>query len=334
MLAMESQPKESQPTERRAGWVPRAVLVFLAAATGLGLMTDSLMRSSATYDEVLYLSVASRWWRTGDQTGITRAGTPLTFWKLQQVPLLWILDRLGYGEWIDRPSDYEVVLLPLARMTALWLWLVAMALVVFWSRRLYGSRAMVVSAWWFALSPNLLAHGPLITMETPIIAGMTGMMLLFWIFLRNGDRRAFVASAAVGGLAFSCKFTAMVAPPIFALLWFLARWRDHKRRPARLVLDVSAGMIGFTAIMLLSDVIVTGGAMLTMSAQTGHHPSFDGRLARGSAASSGGLSRHPTHRTGSDSCARRSCKGPAHRAISSARSAIRAGATITWWPSP
>ena len=69
--------------------------VVLAALVGLGLMADSLRQSSATYDEVAYLRVAARWWRTGDQDEITRMGSPLTFWKLQQVPVLWALDRIG-----------------------------------------------------------------------------------------------------------------------------------------------------------------------------------------------------------------------------------------------
>src|SRR5205814_5759137 len=102
---------------------------------------------------------------------------------------------------------------------------------------------VVLAAWWFALSPNLLAHGSLITMETPIVASMTGMALWFWVFLRTGDRRAFVASAALGGLALSCKFTAAVAPPILGLLWCLSRWWDGDRRPARLIGTVAAGMI-------------------------------------------------------------------------------------------
>ncbi len=54
MMGMDPQAKESQPTERRTGRLAHVMLVVLAAATGLGLMTDSLMRSSATYDEVLY----------------------------------------------------------------------------------------------------------------------------------------------------------------------------------------------------------------------------------------------------------------------------------------
>jgi hypothetical protein len=255
-----------------------ALLIALAAATGLALMFDSLWRSSATYDEVMYLQVAARWWRTGEQTRITRAGTPLSFWKLQQVPLLWTLDRLGHGAWIDDPATYEARLLPLARISALWIWLAAFGLVVYWSRRLYGPRAMVLAAWWFTLSPNLLAHGPLVTMEIPILATMTGMVLLFWEFLRTGSRPAFVASAIVGGLAFSCKFTAAVMPPIFALLWMIRRWVDGDRRPARTALVVAAGMAGYTAIMGLSDVIVTAGATLPISGRTGDHPSIDGKV--------------------------------------------------------
>jgi hypothetical protein len=272
------QPKESDQGKRCAGPLAQVVLVLLAAATGLGLMADSLWRSSATYDEVLYLSVATRWWRTGDQIQITRAGSPLTFWKLQQVPMLWALDRLGHGSWIDDPQEFEATLLPLVRTAALWIWLAALALVAYWSRRLYGPRAMVLAAWWFALSPNLLAHGSLITMETPIIASMTSMALLFWVFLRTGDRRAFVGSAVLGGLALSCKFTAGIALPIFGLLWCLNRWGGGERRPARAVLSVAAGMLGFAAIMALANVVITGGAMLPMSGRTGAHPSIDGKF--------------------------------------------------------
>jgi 4-amino-4-deoxy-L-arabinose transferase-like glycosyltransferase len=260
--------------------IQRALCVVLAALAGLGLMVDSLWRSSATYDEVMYLQVAARWWRTGEQIRVTRAGSPLTFWKLQQVPMLWTLDLLGYGPWIDDPKLFEAQLLPLARISALWIWLSALGLVACWSHRLYGPRAMVLASLWFAMSPNLLAHGPLVTMELPILATITAMALLFWEFLRAGSRRAFVASAAVGGLAFSCKFTAAIAPPIFGLLWLTSRWVDGDRRPARLALTVAGAMAGYVAIMGLSDVIITGGAMLPISNHTGSHPSLEGKLGR------------------------------------------------------
>jgi Dolichyl-phosphate-mannose-protein mannosyltransferase len=257
-----------------------ALGVAVAALAGLGLMVDSLWRSSATYDEVMYLQVAARWWRTGEQYRVSRVGSPLTFWKLQQVPMLWTLDRLGYGPWIDDPKLFEAQLLPLARISALWIWLAAFALVAWWSRRLYGPSAMVLATWWFAVSPNLLAHGPLVTMELPILATTTAMALFFWEFLRTGSRRAFVASAAVGGLAFSCKFTAAIVPPILGLMWLICRWVDGDRRPARLALTVAAGMFAYVAMMGLANVIVTAGATLPISNHTGTHPSLVGKLGR------------------------------------------------------
>lgn len=266
------------PSPAGPGRKATAMLVVLAAAAGLGLMIDSLGRSSPTYDETMYLQTACRWWRTGDQSRITWAGSPLTFWKLQQVPVLWALDRVGHGDWIDDPVRYEPELLVATRLAALWLWLAGFGLVAWWSRRLYGPRAMVLASWWFSLSPNLLAHGPLVTMEIPILTAMTAMALLFWAFLRTGDRRAFVGSALAGGVAFSCKFTAVVGPPILGLMWIVGRWRDGERRLDRMALRVAAGMAIYVAIMGLADVVITGGAMLPISERTASHPSFAGKL--------------------------------------------------------
>src|ERR1022692_4853079 len=94
--------------------------VVLAGVVGLGLMADSARRISATYDEVTYLEVAARWWRTGAQDQITRMGSPLTFWKLQQAPVLWLLDRAGHGDWINNPIGHQQELLPLARLGSAW----------------------------------------------------------------------------------------------------------------------------------------------------------------------------------------------------------------------
>ncbi|MHB1560130.1 MAG: ArnT family glycosyltransferase, partial [Isosphaeraceae bacterium] len=273
-----SLPTEARDESNRSRSTVRVYLVVLAAIAGLGLMTDSLWRSSATYDEVLYLQVAARWWRTGDQLNITGAGSPLLFWKLQQVPMLCTLDCLGYGEWIDRPDVYEARLLPLARTSGLLIWLTALGLVAYWSRRLYGPDAMVLASWWFVLSPNLLAHGALVTMELPVLAAMTAMFLLFWKFLRTGSRREFVASAVVGGIAFSCKFTTAVVPPILGILWLVRRRVEVRGRPVRTVLALTGGMAAYVAILLVSDVVFTAGALLPISGRTGRHPSLDGRL--------------------------------------------------------
>jgi 4-amino-4-deoxy-L-arabinose transferase-like glycosyltransferase len=257
------------------------VAVALAALCGLVLLVDAAGKSSATYDEVTYLEVAARWWRTGDQKAITRMGSPLTFWKLQHVPILWLVDHtIGQGP-VDDPLNCQDELLPLLRIGSLWIWLVALLLTAAWSRRLYGPRAMALAAWLFALEPNLLAHGGLVTMELPLVACTTAIFFLFWHFLQTDSRRAFWGAAVLGGLAWSCKFTTVLIPPILCLVWWADRWRRGDRRLVGLTLSVAGRMLGFVAVLLLVDVLITGFAVLPISEETGAHPFLKGRFGPG-----------------------------------------------------
>lgn len=266
-------PVETRIVARRAN-----VAVAVAALVGLGLLLDSIGRTSATYDEVAYLRVAAHWWRTGDQSKITWMGSPLTFWKLQQVPVLWLLDRTGHRELVDDPIGRQQDLLPLVRAWSLTIWLLTFAMTAGWSRLLHGPRAMALAAWLFAMAPNLLAHGALVTMELPLVACTTGIFFLFWRFLQVGSRRAFWASAALGGLSMSCKFTTILVPPMIGLLWWVDRWRVGERRVVRLTLRVATAMIAFLAVMLAANLVVTGFATIPMSQGTGSHPGIEARF--------------------------------------------------------
>jgi hypothetical protein len=250
-------------------------LTILAALTGLMLIVDVSLASSATYDEVTYLRVAAHWWRTGDQSEITRMGSPLTFWKLQQVPILWLLDRLGYGNWIDKPVSHQQELLPLARLGSAWIWLVAFVTTIYWSRYSYGPRAMTLAAWLYVLSPNLLAHGALATMELPLVAGSTIVFWLFWRFLQTNRPLWFWISAIVGGLAFSCKFTAILIPPILTTVWWIVCWKRAEPRVNAFAQRVVIMMTSFLLIMLLSNAALTGFAHLPISKSHGRHPTIE-----------------------------------------------------------
>ncbi len=253
--------------------------VVLAAVVGLALMADTARSTSATYDEVAYLRIAADWWRTGRQEEITRMGSPLTFWKVQQAPAFWLLDRLG-PPFVDDPLASQARLLPLVRVGALWVWLAALGVTACWSRRLHGPRAMAFAAWLFALSPNLLAHGAIVTMELPLVACTAGVFLLFWRFLETGRARFFWSAGAVAGVAFSCKYTAVLLPPLLALVWWVDLLRGGTCGPFQASGRVARGVIGLGAVMLLADVAVTGFAVLPMSQTAGAgHPSLDGRFA-------------------------------------------------------
>ena len=282
--------KEPAPTTPDASPSWCFVAVAASAVLGLALMADQAVRMSATYDEVTYLQVGAGWWRTGKQDSITRMGSPLTFWKVQQGPTLWLLDRMGFGGWVDDPIVHQEQLLPVVRIGGLWIWLVALLVTANWARQLHGPRAMAMASALFALSPNLLAHGSLSTMELPLLATSSAMLYGFWSFLKTGRKLDFWASAGFGGLAMSCKFTTILIPPILGLVWAIdlriGRGDDSTKEgvPRRLVEVggiVLKGMALFVLAMIASNLLVTGFATIPLSARGGSHPLLEGRLSPG-----------------------------------------------------
>jgi Dolichyl-phosphate-mannose-protein mannosyltransferase len=282
---MGKEPAQTPPT-----FTPAWCLLAVAASVllGLALIADQAVRLSATYDEVTYLRVAARWWRTGEQDSITRMGSPLTFWKVQQAPTLWTLDRLGLGAWIDDPVGHQEQLLPVVRVGGSWIWGLALFVAAGWARQLHGPRAMAMASALFVLSPNLLAHGTLTTMEMPLVACSSAMFHGFWYFLRTGSRRSFWATAALGGLAMSCKFTTILIPPILGLAWAIDLWINPSgervavgwsRRLFEVARTVTLGMVPFLAVMVASNLVMTGFATIPLSARGGSHPLLEGKLS-------------------------------------------------------
>lgn len=253
------------------------VLVGLALLTGMGLTIDAGLRSSATYDEVAYLEIASDWWRTGRTERITRMGSPLSFWKIQQAPVLLAIDRAGFGSLIDDPVGSQASLLPMVRVGSSWIFGLGLLLTAGWAAWELGRGAAVVAAWWYALSPNLIAHGSLVTMEAPLLTATAGFFWAFSVYLRTGRWRHLSLAAAIAGLAFSCKFTAILLPVIAVGAWAWCRLRAGESLWPTLI--GSAGRLTvFLGVMGLANLMVTLGATIPMSKQVGHHPAIERAL--------------------------------------------------------
>ncbi len=252
-------------------------VITLAALVGIGLLAGTISQNGPTYDEPDYVTIAAQWWRTGDQERITRMGSPLTFWKLQQAPALAWLERSGRSPMLDHPENFLPELLPRLRWGAIALWLVGMLTTAAWAAWQHGPRAAMLAAWLFVLSPNLLAHGGLLTMELPLVATAAGTFFAFAVFLQTQRIRMLALSAALAGLAFSCKFTAILFPPILALAWIWERWRAGDRL-GTLSRRVLLGMCLFGVLMILANLIVTAGARLPLSERQGDHPALVARL--------------------------------------------------------
>ena len=60
------------------------------------------------------------------------------------------------------------------------------------------------------------------------------------------------------------------------MLWAVDLWRRGERRLGKIAWTAGLGMVGFVAVMLATDWVVTGLAMIRPSSRTGSHPSAPG----------------------------------------------------------
>lgn len=124
-----------------------------------------------------------------------------------------------------------------------------------WARSLFGERAAALASAFFLLSPAVLAHGHLATVDAACMASIFGC---FWL-ARCGARGdgseptrwgAWAGVGAAWGVALLVKFTALLLLPAFALA---IGW--HRRRaPARAAAEVAA-------LLVAALVVVNAGMM-------------------------------------------------------------------------
>jgi hypothetical protein len=259
-----------------SGW-RWALCLTLILAAGLFLVVEAGLSSSATYDEVAYLEIACDWWRTGRTERIARMGSPLTFWKVQQAPILWAIDQAGFGQVIDHPIEHQAVLLPLVRVGSAWIFGLGLLLTAGWAASELGATAGLVTAAFYALSPNLIGHGSLVTMEAPLVAASAGVFWAFTVYLRTVRWQWLVLSAMLAGLAFSCKFTAVLLPVLCVGAWGWTRLVAGNGL-SRVVVGSAGRMAVFLTAMALGNVAVTLGTVLPLSKQTGAHPAIERAL--------------------------------------------------------
>lgn len=257
------------------------LVVFIPAALGLYLLHGLIQANSATYDEVAYCRIACHWWLTGDASEITRMGSPVTFWKLQTTPALFLMQKLvGNETWIQDPVKHLPVLLPWFRYSATWLWFLGLFTIQAWSWRSYNRNAALLSGLTYVLGPNLLAHGSLLTMETPLWTFWTLTFFSFSIFLESRSIKMLIVAGLFAGIAFSMKFTAVILPPIFAVTLFIIPGDQSKSIRKRTKLAITQTLI-FSSVMLISNLIVTGFACMPLSEQVGTHPWLEARFPVG-----------------------------------------------------
>ncbi len=261
------------------------VSVLLLGHTALAVR--SMARKSVTTDEIMYIAAGYYHLRTGDFN--LNATNPPLMKMLSAIPLL-VLDPLlptvhsNPKQWslteqwkyaraflYDNRVDADQMLF-VTRLPVLALSLVLGVYLFRWSCALYGQAAGCSALFFYALSPNILAHARLATLDLGLTAFMFIAAYYFWRFMTRPRALSLLLCGIFAGLSLLTKTTAVFLAPIFALYVLACMIRRdgrgvYERFPW--IRSLSPSMIArrqllsagyaFCAIGLIAVVVVNAG---------------------------------------------------------------------------
>jgi hypothetical protein len=224
-------PRPAGPEPVPAAARPRRLwmVVALALAAYGALAITSQRGKSAVFDEVVHLPPGHAALALGDHR-MNPLHPPLAR-VIAAVPLLFLDVRLDPGdlawrtsrpwEWgkrfLYRWNDGDRLLF-WGRLPIVALAMVLAVSVFLWARRLWGMPAGVLALVLCVLSPDVLAHGHLVTNDLPLVLFLFLSVVAFERLVGGVTVGRVVLVALAAGAAFATKFSAFAIPPIFALL--------------------------------------------------------------------------------------------------------------------
>lgn len=234
------------------------VLALLVIAFCLQALL-ALPRLSATSDEPIHLAAGYSYWQTRDFR-LNPEHPPLAK-LIAALPLLLIRPTfdITHDDWetpVEEIFGFQFLygndadrLLFWSRTVMVLLSAAGLVVTFLWARDLFGVHAGLFAAAMYAFSPNLLAHGMLVTTDVPL-AVFT--VLTFYLFWKGGTARSWRIDAATGlalGAAMASKFSGAFLP---VLLVILCLARDRRSAFVRLITIGFASVVAIEAAYLFS----------------------------------------------------------------------------------
>jgi hypothetical protein len=231
----------------------------LAVAVGallyVGLAVDGMRRTSATYDEPAHLSAA--WTHVALHDYRLSPDHPPLVQSLAAAPLLFLDVKMDAGDetwrqhliwgfarrWLYRWNDAGRLLF-LGRLPIVLLGAALVVAIVLWTRARFGAGAAAVALVLAALSPDLLAHGQVVTTDMGAAAFMFLSVVAFDALLRRPTLGRLLLSGLALGAALATKLSALGLGPILLAL-AVARLADP--RPLVLLVGGERRVEGRTA---------------------------------------------------------------------------------------
>jgi hypothetical protein len=212
--------------------------LFLAIALSLAFLAQGLLGNrdkSLTWDEPRYIA-AGYASLTQSEFRLNPSHPPF-LQELMALPLLpleleippkdvehWLATSnppVEYGRALVYGSGNDVRQIEFwARLPSLLMGAGLILAIYLWGRGLLGETPALLASAIAALSPNLLAHAKLATLDLGSTAFVFAAVWTFWSAAKRDRIWGWVVCGVVGGLALLTKFTALLLAPMLALLGF------------------------------------------------------------------------------------------------------------------
>lgn len=217
----------SAPVQAAANSGIAALLISLFVCQGLFF----IRANSPTYDEAMHLAAGYSYLATKNFR-LEPQNPPLI--KMYLAAPLFFVYRLPFDpdpqQWRDRddflvgqeflyrsPLDAEKMLF-VSRVFNLLLGVCLLALIGWWSYRLWGMRAALLCLALASLEPNLVAHSSLVTGDVGSTLLIVASVYLLWEYLSLPQWRILLGTAAAIGMAFNAKFSSLILIPTLAAI--------------------------------------------------------------------------------------------------------------------
>jgi len=235
-------------TKARRNW-PEAVLCVVLLSSHVALLAWGAYRHSPSVDEWGHLPAGLTYWLDG-RCDVYRVNPPLVR-AVAAIPLLFVgvetSPRIPEAEGMFRSEVVAALDLycrygtdsfryfTAARLACIPFSLMGAFVCYRWSRELYGRAAGIVAMTLWCYSPDVLAHGQMITPDTGAAAMGLAANYFFWRWLREPERSSSLVTGMLLGLALLTKSTWILLFLVWPVLWLASRrnWRGRLNQFAR-----------------------------------------------------------------------------------------------------
>jgi dolichyl-phosphate-mannose-protein mannosyltransferase len=222
-------------------------MVALVLLTHLLMLTWGALRHSPTINEPGHLAAGLSHWYFG-RFELYRVNPPLVR-TLAAIPVTFGNPGIDWSKFHDHPgsrAEFSLGLSLAEANGARLCWLVTLArwacipfsllgawVCYCWATRLYGDTSGLCALALWCFSPNVLAHGQLITPDM----GATSLGLfanyVFWLWLRQPGWSRSILVGIVLGLALLTKLTWIILLPLWPIIWIVWFWGEQRENPGQ-----------------------------------------------------------------------------------------------------